>query len=321
MNNKYKLLFFITFFICKSNFAQYTDVINSNRPGKSMSAFAVGKSVFQVESGFFGIQEKHQLLDYEANGFGVDFNLRWGIFLEQLEAIAEIQYQADQFTNAFSVQDRSAFRSMVFGAKYLVYDPNKYYEQEINIRSWKANQGFKWRQLIPSVAIFAGVNLNPSNNPFNYNSGIIESTMSPKLALITQNTLGTRWVLVGNAIYNKISSSFKSLEYIVTLTHGINYRWSLFAENQGFKGDYYTDLVFRGGGAFLISPSLQVDASFSKNIKDTPEIMYGGIGISWRFDNNYENLRILSPKDYKKNKENKSAKTKKTKLKKNKQRK
>lgn len=321
MKTSLKLLVILTLLMYKQNFAQYTDVINSNRPGKSMMAFAVGKSVIQLESGFFGIQEKHDLLGYEANGFGVDLNLRWGVFKEQLEAVAEIQYQSDQLTNAFSITDRNALRSMVIGGKYLVYDPNKYYEREVNIKSWKANQGFKWRQLIPSVAVFAGANLNFSDNPFNYNSNIIEPSMSPKVSVITQNTLGTRWVLVSNIIYNKFTSSFKSLEYIVTLTHGINERWSIFVENQGFEGDYYSDIVFRGGGAFLVLPSLQIDASFSQNIKNTPTIMYGGVGVSWRFDNNYNDVRILSPKDYKKNKENKSAKGKSPKLKKNKERK
>ena len=41
-------------FILISNFsvfAQYTDVINSNRPGISQGAFAVGKNVLQFELG------------------------------------------------------------------------------------------------------------------------------------------------------------------------------------------------------------------------------------------------------------------------------
>lgn len=45
------------------NYAQYTDQINSNRPGETMSAFAVGKSVIQLESGVYGISQKHHLLN------------------------------------------------------------------------------------------------------------------------------------------------------------------------------------------------------------------------------------------------------------------
>jgi hypothetical protein len=34
-----------------------TDQINSNRPGEPMSAFAVGKSVIQLETGIYGTKK------------------------------------------------------------------------------------------------------------------------------------------------------------------------------------------------------------------------------------------------------------------------
>ena len=76
--------YFIAGFLLTSlaNYGQYTDVINSNRPGESMSAFSVGKTVIQAEMGLFGIQEKHDLLRYEANGFGTDLSVRYGAFFE-----------------------------------------------------------------------------------------------------------------------------------------------------------------------------------------------------------------------------------------------
>lgn len=321
MKNILKLTLLLSLLATEIVSAQHTDVINSNRPGKSMMAFSVGKSIIQLESGVFAIKEDHDILDYEAAGFGLDFSLRWGLFKEEFEGIVEMQYQNDEYTSPLRNYKRNALRSTVIGGKYLVYDPNKYYEEKVNIRSWKANQGFKWRQLIPAVAVFAGANINFSDNPYNYNSGLIEPQISPKIALITQNTFGTRWVLVGNVIYNKFTTDFKSLEYIVTLTHGINQKWSVFAENQGYKGDYYSDLVFRAGGAYLATPTLQFDASFSKNIKDTPSIMYGGVGVSWRFEKNYKDVMIKSPEDRKKDKANKSAKGKEPKLNKNKEKK
>lgn len=47
--------------------AQFTDVINSNRPGESMAAFSVGKTVFQAEAGLFMINEKDDDLQYDAH--------------------------------------------------------------------------------------------------------------------------------------------------------------------------------------------------------------------------------------------------------------
>jgi hypothetical protein len=41
---------FVLFFgiMFQSSYGQFTDEINSNRPGKSMMAFAVGKTIFQT---------------------------------------------------------------------------------------------------------------------------------------------------------------------------------------------------------------------------------------------------------------------------------
>jgi hypothetical protein len=41
------LVFFLLLY--QVQFAQFTDEINSNRPGKSMMAFAVGKKIIQLE--------------------------------------------------------------------------------------------------------------------------------------------------------------------------------------------------------------------------------------------------------------------------------
>jgi hypothetical protein len=50
-------------------------------------------------------------------------------------------------------------------------------------------------------------------------------------------------------------------------------------ENQGFKRIFYSDAILRGGAAYLINNNLQIDASISTNFKDTPTVLYGGIGF------------------------------------------
>jgi hypothetical protein len=37
---------------------------------------------------------------------------------------------------------------------------------------------------------------------------------------------------------------------------------------------------------------MQIDASVSTNFKDTPTVFYGGVGFSWRFDTNYQEVRM-----------------------------
>jgi hypothetical protein len=288
---KFKILLATAIFMIPCiHYGQHTDQINSNRPGETMSAFAVGKSVIQIETGIYGIKEKHNLLNYDANGFGIDATLRWGLFMEKLELIADLQYQHEQFTTLFNNSNRSALKQTVLGAKYLIYDPFKNYEKKVNVYSWKANHAFNWHQLIPAVSVFAGANFTMANNPYSFSP---KSSISPKIMLITQNHLGDgTWVFVTNIIADYITTDYPSYGYVLTLTKGFNDKWSGFVENQGFKSDFYSDAIVRGGAAYLLNKDMQIDASISTNFKNTPSILYGGLGFSWRYDANYKEVRM-----------------------------
>ena len=284
-------------------FAQYTDVINSNRPGETMSAYAVGKSVIQAEIGIYGIKEKHDLLDYDATGFGTDLTFRYGAFLEKLEFVLDLQYQMENFDTPYTSYKKNNFRQTVLGAKYLIYDPFKNYEKTKNIYSYKANHRFDWHSLIPAVSVFAGANFTGADNPYSFSP---ESSISPKVILITQNVFGGgKWVFVTNIIADYITTDYPSYAYVLTLTHGFNDKWSGFIENQGFKSDFYSDAIVRGGAAYLINPNLQVDASVSTNFKSTPSILYGGVGVSWRYDGRYKEKQMEFKRESRKEKKGK----------------
>lgn len=277
------------------NHAQYTDQINSNRPGETMSAFAVGKSVIQLETGAYGIAQKHHLLNYVANGFGIDATIRYGVFKEKLELIADLQYQSQVYEARLTKINQKALKQTIIGAKYLLYDPFKSQEKKVNIYSWKVDKSFKWKQLIPAVSVFAGANITSANNPYHFSPN---ASISPKVILITQNHFGDgSWVFVTNTIADYIGSEFPSYGYAVTLTKGINKNWSGFIENQGYKSDFYSDLIVRSGAAFLVNDDLQLDISGSASLKDTPAIFYGGIGLSWRYDGNYKEVRTPIEED------------------------
>ena len=304
MNTKSFLL--VSFFlISTTQYGQYTDIINSNRPGKSMSAFSVGKTVIQAEGGLYGIREKHDLLRYEANGFGTEIDVRYGAFFDQFEFALNTQYQYDWFQAPLVNDTRGGFKQFTIGAKYLVYDPFLRMNDKPNVYSWKANHKFNWKQFIPAVAVYAGVNLNLGTNPFTFET---DPAISPKLMLITQNHFGSKWVWVNNIIADKYMTDFPTLGIISTLTRGFNMRWSGFTEFQGYKSDFYADTVIRLGAAYLIRENIQLDASFSKNIKDTPSLLLGNVGMSWRFDSNYENNYKRVKGDKKKDKKGKKSK-------------
>ncbi|WP_396139938.1 transporter [Flavobacterium sp.] len=307
-----KIFFLVGFLlISATQYAQYTDIINSNRPGKSMSAFSVGKTVIQAEVGLYGIREKHDLSRYEANGFGTELDVRYGAFFDQFEFTLNTQYQYDWYQAPLINDTRGGFKQVTVGAKYLVYDP--FIKQDKpNIYSWKANHKFNWKQIIPAVAVYAGLNFNLGDNPFTFPT---DRTISPKVMVITQNHFGSKWVWVNNIIADKYMTDYPTLGIISTMTRGFNMRWSGFLEFQGYKSDWYADTVFRLGAAYLVRENIQLDASFTKNVKDTPSLLLANVGMAWRFDSNYETnyKRVKGEKKSKKDKKSKAEKGKKRK--------
>lgn len=307
-----KTFFLVGFLlISATQYAQYTDIINSNRPGKSMSAFSVGKTVIQAEVGLYGIREKHDLSRYEANGFGTELDVRYGAFFDQFEFTLNTQYQYDWYQAPLINDTRGGFKQVTVGAKYLVYDP--FIKQDKpNIYSWKANHKFNWKQFIPALAVYAGLNFNLGDNPFTFPT---DRTISPKVMVITQNHFGSKWVWVNNIIADKYMTDYPTLGIISTMTRGFNMRWSGFLEFQGYKSDWYADTVFRLGAAYLVRENIQLDASFTKNVKDTPSLLLANVGMAWRFDSNYETnyKRVKGEKKSKKDKKSKAEKGKKRK--------
>jgi hypothetical protein len=305
--------FLVTGFLIISTYQyeKYTDVINSNRPGKSMSAFSFGKTVIQAEVGLYGIREKHDLSRYEANGFGTEIDVRYGAFFDQFEFTLNTQYQYDWYQAPLINDTRGGFKQVTVGAKYLVYDP--FIKQDKpNIYSWKANHKFNLKQFIPAIAVYAGLNFNLGDNPFTFPT---DRTISPKVMVITQHHFGSKWVWVNNIIADKYMTDYPTLGIISTMTRGFNMRWSGFLEFQGYKSDWYADTVFRLGAAYLVRENIQLDASLTKNVKDTPSLLLANVGMAWRFDSNYETnyKRVKGEKKSKKDKKSKAEKGKKRK--------
>ena len=287
-------------------FAQYTDVINSNRPGASQSAFSVGTNVLQFEIGPYLANEKRKPYpSYDSKGFGIDFAAHYGFFKEALEVNIQGTYQSESRTYNLTLPvetSRSNFKNLNLGLKYLVYDPNKNNEETVNVYSYHANRGLKWRDFIPAVAVSAGANFDTKNNPYTANG--VEG-LSYRAALITQNNFDGGWVFVTNLIMDRMSSDQQDFHYILTLTHSFNPKWVAFAEKHGIKSDFYADNLMRFGAGYLFNKDLQFDTAVTLNFKDTPSILHINFGVSYRLDRH---------KDPTKNNDNISAKSKRKKM-------
>ena len=282
--NKTKLLLFLgilpTFVI-----GQYTDVINTNKPGESFSAFSVGTNVLQIETGTNFLKEEHNLLNNKFVGYGLDFSIRYGFLKEELEFITFGTYQNDIFYdyryNPTNEIIRKNIKEFKIGFKYLIFDPYKDYDDSPNVYSYRANQKFKWRSLVPAIAVMSGINIDSKMNPYTSN-GI--NGVSPFILIATQNNFKNNSVLVTNIILDRIGSNQSDFEYVVSITKAINTNWAIFIETQGIKSDYYADNLFSFGAAYLFKKNLQVDAAFTTNNKETPKVNKVSLGLSYRFD-------------------------------------
>lgn len=266
-------------------FGQYTDMLNSNRPGGSQGAFSVGTGVLQFESGMSFGNEKHSLRYTDTDILHWDYTIRYGFWKEALEIslMGDFRRNAITYTQGARPPETLAnFKNNTIGAKYLVYDPYIKQEQDgPNVYSWRQNNRFQWRDFIPAVAIYAGANFDFDNNPLlPYN----EATISPRLMIATQNNWIGGFVFVTNIYADRFTTDFPTYGYTLTLTHATHEYFSIFIENQGFKSDFYADQIFRGGIAVLINDDFHLDAAASINAKDTPSLFYTRLGLSYRID-------------------------------------
>lgn len=274
-------------------FSQYTDVINSNRPGLSVSAYAVGTNVLQAEFGIGYEQQDHSRLNTESNILGMDLSLRYGLFFETLEINYEgtFDHQNKTYLNSGVDIKNTDFSRNRLGLKFLIFDPFKNPENnKPNLYSWRANNKFRLKNLIPAISIYAGANFVLGDNPF-YPG---EDVVSPRVMVATQSRLTPRFVLISNIAYDRLGTDFPEWNYTVSLSHAFrNPKWSVFVENQGIKGDRYSDVLLRGGVAHLLGENMQVDLNLGASFKNTPSRIFGAMGMSYRLDMHRDKIRAI----------------------------
>ncbi|SEM31306.1 Putative MetA-pathway of phenol degradation [Aquimarina amphilecti] len=294
MSPKFMLLLVSLFLLGFTASAQYTEKINTNRPGTSQGAFSVGNNVLQLEGGFGIGKEKHKLFNTKTNTFNFDYAIRYGLLIEQLEININGSFRSEGIRQTVGANEekirRTDFEYNTIGVKYLIYDPYKKPKENDSInydelKSWKERYRFKWKNLIPAVSAYVGMNYVNTDNPFTFTN---DQTISPKIVVMTQNNWWTSnagsWVLVTNLIVDKITTDNPAYGWIITSTHTLNDKWAVFGEYQGQKSDFYSDNIIRLGGAYLFNNDLQIDANIATNFKDTPSIFRVSVGASYRFD-------------------------------------
>ena len=242
------LFFFFTAFWVT---AQYTETINSNRPGTSHGAFAIGWNVLQVETGVSSFSMEHKNLNNsKVDGLNFNYLFRYGLLNDKLEVFLEgtilsRNFLDNNYQNNYSLEfSETLIGEQSIGFKYLVFDPfkNKKWHGE-NFYSWKAGRVIKLTDFIPALSVIVGSGFN-FDDRINYNDQFFEMkktvhpdlfnqnvtrirrfnhpirNVSPFVGIATQNHFKGRWVVVNNIFYE---IAFKNHTYTSLLPKSANY--------------------------------------------------------------------------------------------------
>jgi len=268
--------------------AQYTEVINSKRPGFSESPYGVGTKVLQFEGGMF-LKNRKNKNNFENKGFGAELFIRYGRFLENLEINLDVAYEKQKITNNSLPfyntlnNSNSGVSRLTFAAKYLIFN-QKFTDKSKEIRSWKKRTAFDKKRLIPSVGFLAGINTNFLSEDYK------QDGISYKAAILLQNDFTDRFILITNLYGDSLGKDYKEYGYILTMTFAITPNWSIFAENKGIFKDQSNNYQIGGGAAYLFSKDLQLDASVRTNLGGNTDTLFAGIGASWRMDRHQDKV-------------------------------
>ena len=267
--------------------AQYTTVINSNRPGFSESPYSVGSGIYQFESSLFFRKSGATPTFSNPQALGLNLLFRTSFFSEKLEFNANTTFQNDKiaFKNVFeSSNTKTGLSKFSLGAKYLVYTP-KYDNKKEEIRSWRARHSFDYKRWIPHVGVYAGVNFGSILTDYHEKGGI-----TTKVGVLLQNEISDKLYVITNLYYDYIGSDFSEFSYILTGTYNFNDYWSGFAELQGTFEKYEKKSNIGVGAAYLFSENLQFNATLRGTLQQKEVGVYTGIGVSYRLNRHQDDF-------------------------------
>ncbi|MFY0631499.1 MAG: transporter [Flavobacteriaceae bacterium] len=287
---KFQKLFILWIILFTSTLsAQYTGVINSNRPGFSESPYSVGTGIYQLETSLFFRKTGIYPTFSKPQSSGVDLLFRTSFFKEKLELNANFAFQKDKiaFENIFtSSYFTSGLSKLTIAGKYLVYE-QKYKDKSKEIRSWTERHRFDWKRVIPSVAVYAGLNTDFVGEVHKVGQ------ISPKVGVLLQNDLTRDLNIITNIFYDKIGTDFSEISYIITGTYSFNERWSTFIENQTFFNKFENRTSLGSGLAFLYNRDIQVNSSLRLLVNGKSSGFYTSFGVSYRLDRHKDKVTEL----------------------------
>lgn len=236
--------------------AQYGERIRTARPGKAIGAFALGKNVFQLQTGYNNTFINQPSGSNSADEiFSQNTVLRLGL-TEHFEISGVVNW-ATSYQLVDSTQTSvGGISGTQFGARY----------------NFTTNNGF-----LPTIGLQYRALLKLASK------GLQRNTIGSRFILSTGNKLTKKANLTTNWILNFDSfETDPSLNYVVKASYSISKKWSTFIE--AFGGFSPGIINFDTGLGYLVNKDFQLDISAGIYDDSLSLEYFYDFGLSWRFD-------------------------------------
>ncbi|WP_010134072.1 transporter [Ochrovirga pacifica] len=254
--------------------AQYTNVINSNRPGKTETPYAVGTDVLQIEKSFsYQLFNQNNILTQQWNS---NLNLRYGIWKEKFELSLTRDYNS-LYQNKINYSKKGTNRLAV-GVKYLVFDGERKETPEM-FKSWKKRYGFWHQDIIPAIALALHY-----NTPFSNGNFVNANQSSATASLIAQNNIGRTLRINNQFDYMYIGAELPEFAYTISSTYVLNDKFNPFFEFAYHNNKEFSFFNFGLGSSYLINLNFLIAAYLDTTFGKTRNGVESGLHLSYRFD-------------------------------------
>ncbi|MDO6737804.1 transporter [Wenyingzhuangia sp. 2_MG-2023] len=273
--NRILLSIFCYLFFTTTNYAQYTSIINSNRPGHTETPYALGTDVLQFENTSFVKSFKNPSI--KSTAISNLLNVRYGFATERLEASFDVLYTHQSFSTE-NLPSITGAENLAIGLKYLIYQHTNKESTELK-KSWNRRYGFKYNGLIPSIAL--AVHLNTPLTSSNFVNG---GAGSFSFSLITQNNISRKLRINNQFDYNYFGGDLPEFIYTISSAYLMFDRFNPFVQLGYHNNDLYSYLNLGIGTPYLIQKNLSVSAYLDASFGNDVSGLEFGINASYRID-------------------------------------
>lgn len=252
---KIQLLFFLFLLSFFSAKGQFSETIQSGRPGQAIGPFTVGKNVFQLQTGV----TYNQLQPSQSNQSKVWLHntvLRFGVF-ERFEINGLFNWQTEKQTSSTGSDRQSGISNTQIGGRFHLLQ----------------GQG-----AIPAIGIQGRLLLKAQSKAYQ------RQKLGANVVLVTTNQV-TSWLsLNSNWSIEWSGNGDDPLDlYILNASFSITEKLGGFIEVYGELTSFTTN--YDGGFAYLLSNNTQLDFSAGWQGQNSLENWFLDFGLSWRWHN------------------------------------